>query len=315
MFRRLLVPLDGSPTAARILYYVEQWFSPQDVVLELVRVVPPYRHSLASTDTLMPVAVAHQYEEAQTYLNQVAGELREKGYMVDVHILEGAPPIAIKSAADRLEVDAIAMTTHGRTGLGRVLLGSVAEDLIKHAHQPIFLVRMHPEMEHHAQIRRILVPLDGSDISERELPYATGLAKQFGAALYLLEVVEHRPDRELDILPHREGEEHEASLSVAKLYLERHAETLRAQELHVEIVLKMGKAAPEIVKVAYENDIDLIVMSTHGYTGFSELVLGSVTREVLRTTPCPLLVLPPRIRGADAEEATHASEEHPKSEA
>lgn len=301
MFHRLLVPLDGSPTSARILYYIERWFSPQDVVLELVRVVPPYRHSLASTDTLMPVAVAHQYEEAQNSMQQVAGELREKGYTVNVHILEGTPSLAIKSAADRLEVDAIAMTTHGRTGLARALLGSVAEDLIKHAHHPIFLVRMHPEMERHAEIRRILVPLDGSDISERELPYATGLAKQFGAALYLLEVVEHRPERELDILPHHEGEEHEATLGVAKLYLERHAEKLRAQELPVEIVLKMGKAAPEIVKVAYENDIDLIVMSTHGYTGFSELVLGSVTREVLRTAPCPLLVLPPKLRQANTE--------------
>lgn len=312
MFRRLLIPLDGSPTAGRILYYVEHWFAPQDVVLELVRVVPPYRHSLASTDTLTPVAVAHQYEEAQSYLQQVAGELREKGYTVNVHILEGAPALAIKSAADRLEVDAIAMTTHGRTGLARVLMGSVAEDLVRHAHVPIFLVRMQPEMERHANIRRILVPLDGSDLAERELPYAVALAKQFGATILLLEVVEHHPERELDILPHHEGEEHEASLGVAKMYLERHVEALRAQGMAVDLLLKMGKPAPEIVKVAYEHEIDLIVMSTHGYTGFSQLILGSVTREVLRTAPCPLLVLPPKLNAtpSDAEQ-----EETPEPEA
>lgn len=143
MYQRVLVPLDGSPVAEAILPFIEQIAGPLDMEIMLLRVVP-----LTSLDVVAMAKEVRAGEpimkevEAQGYLEPLVGTLKAKGGRAGGRVRIGEPAAEIVAAAEEIGADLIAMTTHGRSGLGRLLFGSVAEAVLRGSPIPVFLMRM-----------------------------------------------------------------------------------------------------------------------------------------------------------------------------
>lgn len=139
----VLVALDGSPLAEAILPVVERMASPLDMMVLLVRVVPPPARGVS----VMPPELAEdarveRLREAGAYLSRIAEDLGTRWIRTRTEVRVGAPAAEILAAARAASADLIAMTTHGRGGLGRLLFGSVAETLLREAPMPVVLLRM-----------------------------------------------------------------------------------------------------------------------------------------------------------------------------
>jgi nucleotide-binding universal stress UspA family protein len=158
---------------------------------------------------------------------------------------------------------------------------------------------------------RILVPLDGSELGERGLRQAEELARALGATMHLLQVISRHLEFEtihgggMQVTPQlfeysREQAERVINAQIARgqEYLKRLAAQIKESGVGVETALREGAASEKILEYAAEQDVDLIVMSTHGYGGLRRLLLGSVTDKVVRSSEVPVLVVPPR---ADSE--------------
>ena len=300
MYKKVLIPLDGSPFAERILPHIEWLVSPKETELVLVRVVEsPQRYFLAHEAVLVPEAEeleerASVGDQAEGYLQQKSGELREMGFRTQIQVLGGDVASAICDAATAQAADLIAMTTHGRSGLARWALGSVADRVIREAQQPIFLVRGTVDIPPRDKIQRILVPLDGSDLSEAALPHAEALAKAKDAELILLRVVDRLSDLEVaEVYASWESADkvYERRFEWARRYLLQVQQDLRSDGVLSEIEVNEGHPAEIILKTADDFDVDLITMSTHGRSGMARWVYGSVTDKVLRRATHPLLLI------------------------
>ncbi len=142
MYKRFLVPLDGSKTAEAIVPFVLEIAGPLDIEVVLVRVVVPIPPSVVEgTREVVVEDVEARQAEAEAYLNGLAAELRDRGVRVRTVVRRGDPVTEIASVARELEADMIAMTTHGRSGLGRLLFGSVAEAVLRTTELPVLMMR------------------------------------------------------------------------------------------------------------------------------------------------------------------------------
>lgn len=150
--------------------------------------------------------------------------------------------------------------------------------------------------------RNILVPLDGSELAERSLKHALEIASAGKGRLILLTVVEPvNPGLIFSTGGFGKGAEDlldgliEQKETEAKEYIVGLVARFKNIEVELQTVLKTGKAAEEIIKFADSNNVDLIIMSTHGPSGINRLVMGSVTDEVIRSSRVPILVIPPEL--------------------
>jgi nucleotide-binding universal stress UspA family protein len=137
---------------------------------------------------------------------------------------------------------------------------------------------------------RILVPLDGSKLAEQAVPYASAQAACFGAQIILLKVLGPLPEPAMAGRSVVRGAE-EASADLARQYLETVADPIREQGIDVEVLTLEGKPYVEIIGYAEEAQVDLIVISTRGYSGLSRWLLGSVTDRVARGATVPVLLV------------------------
>jgi nucleotide-binding universal stress UspA family protein len=228
-------------------------------------------------------------------------EAEFRGLQVRTSVMEGLIEEEIWKAAE--QADLIVMGTHGRTGLSRIMLGSVAEKVVGTARCPVLVVK-HPDIDvelpwggHLKGARRtpqapprflnILVPLDGSPRSELVLEEAKNLARACEAVIVLFLVISSSP--QLGGLP--PGEMTPADQTRIVDYLQQKQEALRSEGHMVETVLRSGDAATEILDYADARGIDLIAMSTHGWTGLRRWFLGSVADKVLRASTIPVLLI------------------------
>ncbi len=142
MYKRALVPLDGSPVAETILPFILAIAGPLDMEVVLLRVlqpVPPLaiegsRHVVVEDEEARRI-------DAEEYMAPLAVDLRDRGVRVETRVRRGMPAAEIQAAARETGADLIAMTTHGRSGLGRLMFGSVAEAVLRHSDVPVFLLR------------------------------------------------------------------------------------------------------------------------------------------------------------------------------
>ncbi|RME61010.1 MAG: universal stress protein, partial [Caldilineae bacterium] len=191
MYKKIAIPLDGSPFSERILGYLPGLVTPHQTELVLLHVIELSHYvSLMAPDALHTVDMGHWRQEGEAYLKRVQGELRDQGYQVKARTIEGDVAGAICDAADQEDVDLIAMTTHGRSGFQNLLLGSVADRVVRTARQPVFLVRPQRDAKPRIPLQRLLVPLDGSELAELALPQAIGLAKANRGEIWLLQAIE-----------------------------------------------------------------------------------------------------------------------------
>lgn len=295
MKRKILIPLDGSPFAERVLAFVREVAKPQTSELLLVHVTQPSQYyTVLVPDALHTVDITHWQQRAENYIKRMTAELQAEGYDVTYVMSEGDVASTICDVADAQDADLIAMTTHGRSGIEKWVLGSVADRVVRSARQPVFLVRPQEDQTPSTPIRRILVPLDGSRLAEKALPEAISLAKANHSEIWLLQSVE---------FPEYWGEEYagmhalpsmistEEQEAAAREYLLHMAEGLTAEKIPAQIVVTTGHAASAISDVVADNDMDLIVMCTHGRSGLSRWVFGSVAEKVVRLAQCPVLLI------------------------
>lgn len=284
--KRLLVPLDGSPLSESILAVAEEWAKEEEAEVFLLRAVLVH-HLPGGDDTEAQVRAVG---EAEAYLAGVADRLERRGVkQIRRAVWYDEPAAAITQAVARNGVDLITMATHGRGGLSRLVLGSVAEAVVRSVRVPVLLIRGQSAWKPWTT-RKILVPLDGSEASEGILPVAQRLAGTRDLTVVLFKVIDPldlaamgeastRPD---ELMAHRAQD--------AERHLAKVAEPLQETGLRVECVVGFGRAAEAIAALAGRERVDLIVMATHGRSGLSRLLMGSVAAEVLRRAPVPVLL-------------------------
>jgi nucleotide-binding universal stress UspA family protein len=246
------------------------------------------------------VVLARQESEVSQLAQEQLAALarREAGEDPKVKSLlrTGRPFHEIASVAGERGADLIVIGTHGHTGVKRVLLGSTAERVVRHAPCPVLTVptRYLPKRAGRTasfDLRQILVPIDFSVVSKVALPYAVLLAKHYGAKLVLAHIVEKFP---IDFLMGRElmSETLVPVMKQTESDLEEIAADLRqSTDLKVAAVVREGRPYDEICRAAKKANADLIAITTHGYTGMKHVWLGSTAERVVRHAGCPVLVV------------------------
>jgi nucleotide-binding universal stress UspA family protein len=232
-------------------------------------------------------------EAAGAFLNRLERGLKGDQIRVRTRVVFGKAAQSIQETAADEGASMIAMTTHGRSGLPRLVLGSVADEVVRTAIRPVLLVHASERPVTDVNIRRILVPVDGSALSESILPVVEDLAKTHGAELVLQQVITPPvflyPGQVVpSALPALDDIE-----SAVKDSIEVLAEALRKKGFTIKSEVFVGYPADSILAAAAQHKVDMIAMSSHGRTGVGRLVLGSVTDSVVRSAYLPCLVIRP----------------------
>jgi nucleotide-binding universal stress UspA family protein len=295
MLQRILVPLDGSPLAERVLPHLPHLLPPR-VDLCLLQVISPRPpEPVAGHDmTEWPTPVPPREEVAREYLNSVR-ETALAGYGPASIVVTGGKPVeTIAEVAREQGADLIAMATHGASGLARWTMGSVAEGVMQRASCPVLLVRVTEDAVPPSPLERILVPLDGSPVAEQALPHAVALATEKQAELILLRAVDPLTEHEMRAIVRYRKERDvllEQFRQEAIHYLTPHQQALEEEGLRCRQRVIAAHAGEAILHVAAQEEADLVVMTTHGRSGIGKLVYGSVTDHVLHHATRPLLVV------------------------
>lgn len=304
----VIVPLDGSELAERAIGLGRMLAQALDGTLELVTVI----EEPVLLD-FMPTLMMPEREHAEHYLATVAERLLP-GIPVQTTALRGSPVDEILAHAARRPNPIVAMSTHGRGGLPRILYGSVADKVTRGATFPVALVRgTHPVA--HWQSRKILVPLDGSELAESALPLATALAGLSDGETHLLRVAPsfwNAPylaygSEAMYLSSEQIGELTEEAQAESRDYLDHVATRLRAAGARVSWEVRVGRPADEIIRVAETIEPDLVIMSSHGRGGIRRWALGSVAEEVLHRGTMPVVVVPRTDGTAQAGAASEAT--------
>jgi len=295
------VPLDGSALAQAILPYVmvvAKGFNSRVILFHVAETALDHQapeqkaHADETTERIRPLA--------ENYLAGVADELRAEGIDVETKVVGGRAVAQIVEHAEREDVGLIAMSTHGRSGLARLVMGSGIDKILSACEQPVLLVRPRDEGasgEAAGRLSKIIVPLDGSDAAEEALPFVEELSKALGLEVILIQVIgvettvhfgPMAPDGwpvPTDVLQRLDV--------VASGYLKGLATDLKARGLTVQWEVLRGSPGSRIVEFAKETAYSLVVMTSHGRSGFRRWVMGSVADEVVRHTGEPVLVTRP----------------------
>lgn len=291
--RRLLVGLDGSPLAESILTNVAYLATRLHADLVLLHVVPVPGPAVAMPPAYDDV-IARERVAAQEYLDGVAKKLGASGTSVRSAVVVGDAALEIVRCAEREHADLIALATHGRSGLQRWVHGSVADAVLHATSTPLLLLRPSTRAPL-PEVRRIMVALDGSPLAEGVLPIAELLAAGLGAPLELVRVVE-LVSFAFTADPYGAAcIDYDAILSLlredAERYLDGVAARGRGAGLAVETTVRYGSAVDAIVAAAHAHPGTLLVLGTHGRSGWRALALGSVARRTVLATRTPVLVV------------------------
>lgn len=293
LYHKILVPLDGSTLAEQVLPHLQRLATPADTTFVLVTVINSGTYVATHSRYLPPDYFIRLRADAEAYIAAQRQQLAQAGFRVEAYVGDGDAAGNILQIAATTQADLIAMTTHGRAGFIRWALGSVAERIVSETALPVFLARATTALPSD-QVRRILVPLDGSALAEQALPIAGALAKTTGAELLLLQVIQPLDDRNQDIL-FKDAAEAQAAFAEwranAEAYLHEKAQPFQAVGVPCRYKVELADVAPTIIDTAGSEPVDLLVMSTHGHSGLRRWVYGSVTNKVLRGVTCPLLLI------------------------
>jgi len=302
VFTRLLIPLDGSKTAEQVVPWARVFADGFKLPVELLAVI--------DVETLLTSAdKARHYDklveqmtgDSRAYIERISG--RFVGARVRRSIEQGGAAELIVKKAEAAKGTLIAMTTHGRSGLKRWLLGSVAEKVLRGTTKPLLLVRAchGGETDPVASLTSVIVPLDGSEWAETALPSVIRIAKKLRLEVFLIRVYSNPYSGFVsgagpyavnvdELIKDIRGQ--------ARDYLEAKMAQLTQQGVEqVSYLLQEGNAADEIVSIAEQTPKSLIAMCSHGRSGATRWLLGSVTETVVRHAANPVLVVRPLLPG------------------
>lgn len=327
MFSKILVPLDGSARAERALPVAAHIAKSRGSTVVLLRVVSELAdvggYMIPSVATDQSVIEREEFE-ARDYLSAMSKNSALQGVKVETMVEFGLPAQVILDTIKTDAIDGIIIGSHGRTGLSRWVLGSVAQPIVRHSSVPVLLLRQQgPALDDDGGPRespfRILVPLDGSEIAEAALEPAQIMGEVFATTetyeLHIARVIPFLNTSAPDKL-------REESRVEALNYLDRIAKRLEATssgharittsvilEIDVADALARMTRAGELVTGSLISDgCDLIAMATHGRTGLARLAMGSVTERVLSATIAPALIIRPETMKLDTQSVATKNE-------
>jgi nucleotide-binding universal stress UspA family protein len=335
--KTILVPLDGSALAERVLPYVRRlapllganvcllqslWDVDQDTMLaEGLLGAYGFVEAPEALRERKQRAWETMRQHAEGYLGTQALYLREAGVEVEIEVNFGPPAEIIVEVAQERHATLIAMATHGYGGVKRWTLGSVTDQVAHMATTPVFVVHgAAPAPQADPRFERILVPLDGSAFANQVLPLARELAARTNAELVLLEAIAPSFETQIGARPFgRPIPRYDVMLEMLRRQatqdLKALANQFHANGLRASTVVKNGPAAEAIVDEAVHCEADLIVMATHGYSGMKRWALGSVAHKVLHGITTPILLVRPQAIESQlgANTGTSTPLEHPQS--
>lgn len=282
MFKKILVPLDGSELAERAVAPAIELASATNAKLIFVRVAigkATLAEQMAGLSWLTaPEHLIESRLESQSYLEAIATSRPFGELVVTIKVLNGHDvAAALLDFAEYEQVDLIVISSHGRTGLQRWLLGSIAQRIVTNANCPVLILRR-PMLT----VNNILLTLDGSGVAEVAIDYGKLFAQCFEANLTLFHV-DTQPNVALP----------EGDLPTPQEYLTQMTEHIRTEGISADYHIANGLAALAILTYSENNEYDLVVMSTHGYTGTRRWALGSVTQKIIQNSHLNLLIIPP----------------------
>lgn len=287
--RRILWPTDFSAGAGRAFPYAAALASWHNAELHVLNV--------AEEEPSEPVGGEPSFPVSQDTLAGLLADEGEPPQSIDLDTLtlvqeqrkSESPPETIVAYAEDQDIDLVVAGTHGRRGLQRLLIGSVAEEMIRTAPCPVLTVRESEEVAPAWAVRNILVPIDFSEASMGALRHAKELTLTYGAQITLLHAVEEV------VYPSAYGVEpiNLPSPQVVERVEANLAERARDEigYEHVTVEASVGYAPSSILDYAEMNPVDLIVIATHGRTGLERMLLGSVTERVVRRAPAPVFIV------------------------
>jgi nucleotide-binding universal stress UspA family protein len=259
-FRRIVVPLDGTLFAEHAIAQAE--------VLA---------HTYRSDLTILTVQAASEDQKLQTYMDHILWQLKQSQIQANLVIRSGIVPEEINNLAREIEADLIVMSTHGMPGLDRFYVGDVANKLIRVLSTPVLLLRPTEKWQSRStRFKKLLISLDGSEAAEAVLRYARALARSYDSEMVLLSVPEA-------------DSEHPR----IQQYLGSVAQALRERGYNARALITGSGAVRTILDVSESEDVDLIMLSTHGRGNLErKATVGSVTDRVIDAAQCPVFLSP-----------------------
>ena len=289
----VLCPTDFSEPAARAFeeaVRVARWFGAKVTVLH---VIPPF--VAVNGEMVYPTPMGEVREGRIAELKSFIEATDHRDVPIELSCGEGDPAREIRETAREIGAGLIVMGTHGRSGLGKLVLGSVTDAVLRHTTVPVLAVR--PDARRRkGPFRRILCAADVSEWSAGTVGFALAMAGEGADRLTVLHVIEDVPEMVAraqgmiglpDVERYRRNVEREAVVSLQRLIPDEARVSCRIEE-HVTF----GEAHREIARIAAAENADLIVIGTHGRGALDRLFFGSTMQRVVRAGRCPVLVVP-----------------------
>src|SRR5215475_1997081 len=308
--QNIVVPIDFSKMSVQAIQIARQLARRFGASIHLAHI----RHLNYAVDFVAPAPpivpfsfMPYEQNAEQTALKELKKVASECGVSsVNCHVLSGAPPFdEICRLGQTVPADLIVMPTHGRTGLKHVFLGSTAERIVQHSSCPVLVTRGNRAQSKNGprlRIKTILVPVDFSSCSREGLRYAISFANEFGAKIILLHATY------LGYIYSSEGTAiydipalQKAARKRAERKMRELVRSVNFGDIKFEMEFTDGSPVIDICAAAEDQDVDLIITSTHGFTGFRHVLMGSIAEQVVRHAPCSVLVVPshPHVRAAN----------------
>jgi nucleotide-binding universal stress UspA family protein len=286
MYDQILFPTDGSDGADAVFDHVLKIADAHGSRIRVLNVADTNQPSVLRKGGDVQDVLK---KEGKRIVEDAADRAREQGVNVITEVIQGEPYKRIVDYADSLEIDLIIMPTHGRRGLERFLLGSTTERVVRRAEVPVLTVKPDTDSSISYPYGNVLVPTDGSDCARAALSTGVDVVKAERGSLHLVSVIDTmslgvdvRSDVRIELLDESANRILEDAVDFAE----------NAGITPVSETVKYGKSIHGgILSYIEDNDIDLVVVGTHGRTGFNRYMLGSVTEYLIRTSPIPVLTV------------------------
>lgn len=281
---RILVPFDGTPQAESAVPYAAALAAPGTTIV-FCTVYPERDGGTSATDPAINARIS-----------ALSRDLQAAGHTVTAEAYYGDPAGKIVEAAANGGANLIVMASHGRGVMGRLLHGSVADQVAREATVPVMVVRAAQQQSGQVEIARLVLPLDGSPLAEQSIPVATALARRLTTPLFLVRAVNMA---ELmppaigmgEAIPFQIYDETEDEMNKeATSYLDAQAGKLRQEGFTVSTKVLSGPAASAISDVTQASDV--VVLCSHERTGLTRWLMGSVADELVRDDDCPVILVP-----------------------
>lgn len=315
--QNIIVPIDFSKMSVQAVQIARQLAQRFGASIHLAHV----RHLNYAADFVAPAPpvvpfpfMTYEQDAEKAALKDLKEVASECGVSsATCNVLSGAPAFdEICRLAQTIPADFVVMPTHGRTGLKHVFLGSTAERIVQHSSCPVLVARGNALQANNGsrfRMKTILVPVDFSGCSREGVRYAIAFANEFGAKIILLHatylgyVYSCEGTAIYDIPGMQRAARETAGRKMRELVRSVNFGTVKFQTVFTE-----GSPVIDICSFAKKHDVDLIITSTHGFTGFTHVLIGSIAEQVVRHAPCSVLVVPshPHIRLANLAKSAGA---------